>query len=165
MAEPILNEPLGSYDFSKQHSIGSDHEKALDEFFQRRYFVYPATREEQRTGIDRWFADEDECFLSVEYKADSRAHKTGNAFIETISVDTRYVLGWAYTSQAEALCYYLPSTKKGWLICFKALRSCLPRWVETYPTRKVKNFDYCTHGLLVPMQKLVDIAFEEFSLD
>lgn len=153
------------YQFDRQHQLGVTYEARLDNFFKTYCFVYEAAAHEQRQGIDRWFADEDEGFISIEYKADSKAAKTGNAFVETISVDTRNISGWAYTSIADVLCYYVPPLNKVWLIDFLELRRHLPQWVATYPKRKVQNSDYCTHGLLVPLQTLANIAFEEFNID
>lgn len=152
------------YQFSRQFDIGKDFEARLDNFFKQYCFVYAAAAHEQRQGIDRWFADEDQGFISVEYKADSKAAKTGNAFVETVSVDTRNISGWAHTSIADVLCYYVPPTGKIWLIDFLELRRFLPDWIEKYPIRKVQNSDYCTHGVLVPLQKFADIAFEGFEI-
>ena len=76
---------MPTYDFEKQFEIGTQHEQILDEYFQRYFWVEPASRQEQRQGIDRWFQAPDGSWMSVEYKADMTAGRTGNAFIETIS--------------------------------------------------------------------------------
>lgn len=152
-----------SYAFDRQHQIGTQYEQKLDEFFKTLIFVYPATAEEQRKGIDRWFVDEDEDFLSVEYKTDLRASRTGNAFVETVSVDSRNVLGWVYTSRADVLCYFVPGNQTVWLICMVHMREHLPDWLSRFPVRKIPNKDYCTHGLLVPVKELSAIAFQEFT--
>jgi hypothetical protein len=39
-----------SYEFDRQHQIGTQYEQKLDEFFKTLLFVYPATAEEQRKG-------------------------------------------------------------------------------------------------------------------
>lgn len=148
------------FDFQKQLTIGETFEQVLDEHFRLRYFVHPVARDEQRQGIDRWFASLDGGKISVEYKSDSRAHQTGNAFIETVSVDTRDIPGWVYTSKADVLVYYLPVPRTYYMIDFVALREQLPAWEQRYRQVKVKNSDYYTMGLLVPLIELVEIAFE-----
>ncbi|NJM66902.1 MAG: hypothetical protein HC851_15160 [Acaryochloris sp. RU_4_1] len=151
---------MPNYDFVKQFEIGTQHERTLDEFFRQYYWIKQATRQEQRQGIDRWFHAPDGSSIAVEYKADRTAGRTGNAFIETISVDARAIQGWAYASQADALVYYVPPRKTVWLICFVELRRYLAEWLQHYPIRQIPNEDYCTHGLLVPLLLLGNIAFE-----
>ena len=132
----------------------------FDEFFGQTYRIQKATFEEQRQGIDRWFHSPIGELLAVEYKGDARAADTGNAFIETISVDVRAVPGWAYASEADYLALYLPQLRRCYLVLFSQLRERLPDWRMRYPTRKVRNRDYCTHGLLVPLKEIETLAIE-----
>lgn len=135
---------------------GEAAEADLDSFFRARgYHIEPATADEQRRGIDRWFIPgEGQALVSVEYKADSRAHETGNAFIETVSVAERGVRGWAYTSQAAWLFYALPLDGLVYRIRFTDLRARLPRWERRCRRVTVRNSDYTTEGLLVPLLEL-----------
>lgn len=151
---------MSNYDFVKQFAIGAHHEHTLDGFFRQYYRVEPASRQEQRQGIDRWFQASDSSWIAVEYKADRTAGRTGNAFIETISVDVRAVRGWAYASEADVLAYYVPPRHTVWLICFVELRRYLAEWHQRYPIRQIPNEGYCTEGLLVPFVLLGNIAFE-----
>lgn len=146
--------------FAKQLGIGEAFEQVLDVHFTAKYQISKATRAEQKAGIDRWFESLDGGKISVEYKADLRATNTGNAFVEIVSVDTRNVLGWAYTSQADALIYFLPQPKLCYHICFDSLRQELPDWRVKFPSRSVRNFDYNTIGLLVPIGELAALAFD-----
>lgn len=154
-----------TYKFNDQFSKGLLAEWRLDQFFSQKYILSLATREQQRQGIDRWFTAEDGSTIAVEYKADWRASQTKNAFIETISVDSRNVLGWVYTSRADALAYFLPDVCLCWLICFVQLRERLADWIAQYPVRKVSNFGYCTHGILVPLSQVRKIVFEEVHIE
>src|SRR5689334_20898516 len=91
---------------------GHEVEELLDRHFEAKYQIWHATPAGQRQGIDRWFTDRitgDR--FSVDYKADWRAHETRRAFIETISVDSTGKAGWAYTSKADWIYYYLPQRR------------------------------------------------------
>jgi hypothetical protein len=146
--------------FAKQLEIGEAFEKVLDAHFASEYQISKATLIEQRTGIDRWFESEDGGRISVEYKSDSRAADTGNAFVEIVSVSTRNIAGWAYTSHANTLIYYLPQPRICYHIGFDILRQELDGWRVKYPARNVRNSDYFTTGLLVPIGELAVLAFD-----
>jgi hypothetical protein len=150
---------LGTYDFDTQIEIGRKAESFLDDFFYQEYEITEATPEQQRLGVDRFFTKRDtgETF-AVEYKCDYKAGKTGNAFVETVSVDTRALPGWAYTSQSEWLIYLIPSPLTIYAIRFDSLRAELPKWVQNYPKRSIPNKGYRTHGLLVPLSEFEAIA-------
>ncbi len=89
----------------------------------------------------------------MEYKTDHRAQTTGNAFVETISIDRDLKLGWAVTSESDLLLYYIPGLELIYVIRFEALRAQLPRWLRTYPIRSIQNQGYATHGILVPLHE------------
>lgn len=150
-------------EFAKSLEVGERHEAVLDRFFGRCIDIRKASAKGQRFGIDRWFLV-DGIWRPVEYKADSRASQTGNAFIETISVDTRQVPGWVYTSKSYYLAYFLPSDLLCYWILFSVLRQQLHTWLAAYPVRKVTNRGYRTHGLLVPLFELEQISQEVISL-
>jgi hypothetical protein len=150
-----------TYQFAAQLAEGESYETQIDAFFRSNFNVQISAvdRTTQRRGIDRvWYDVKDDRTWTVEYKADSLAGKTGNAFIETISVDTTGKLGWAYTSQASLLVYLVTEPQTVYVISMARLRRCLPRWRAAYPTRQAANDGYNTHGLLVPLHELERIA-------
>lgn len=150
---------MNTYQFQPQLAQGEAGERKLDEHFAQWFTIRLATMEEQRQGIDRIFTRHtDGDTFKVEYKTDSRAAETGNAFVETISVDTAHKLGWAHTSQSDVLLYYVPGTEVVYIITMRRLQKCLTRWAETYPTRRTPNQGYHTHGLLVPLDEFERIA-------
>jgi len=163
---------MKSYHFATQLSRGRRYEEQLDAFFAQRLPVeiQPATDAEQRQGIDRWFMARTSAGDgrprgrdAVEYKADTVAGRTGNAFIETVSVDrgpdSPPKPGWAMTSQARYLVYLVAGQEEAiYLIPFRRLRLCLPRWGREYPTGAAPNEGYTTKGLLVPLHELERIA-------
>lgn len=112
----------------------------------------PASRQDERSGIDGIL----ECRKTkrkwtVEIKTDWRAASTGNVFIETMSVDGKNVLGWAYTSLAQLLVYYVPPLGKIYIASMAAIKARLPEWENQYDTRRIPNKGYDTVGLLIPI--------------
>ena len=143
-----------TYIFGTQKARGDAGELFLDRWFAVQFEVQPATPQEQRQGIDRIFTHRQTGQrLAVEYKTDYKAARTGNAFIETVSVDTAGKAGWAYQSQAAYLVYYIPGDGLIYVISLGVLRRELSRWVRAYPHRAAQNPAYATHGVLVPLDE------------
>lgn len=163
-----------AYSFATQKRSGLAHEATLDAFFERWFVVAkmdhddPSASDARRAarkgmqlmGVDRLFTSRaDGARYTVEYKADTRAGETGNAFIETVSVDARRKAGWAYTSCAQILAYYLPTTGRVYVVNLPALRAKLPDWVRRFsPPRKIPNRGYNTLGLTVPLSELEPLS-------
>jgi hypothetical protein len=144
-----------TYAFQNQLTKGERAEGVLDVFLASDHEITPVSLAEQRRGIDRVFVRRTTGRrFTVQYKADWTAHRTGNAFIETVSVDTNNVPGWALTSQADWLIYYLPRDRHAYAIRMAVIRDKVVEWSATYPTTAVQNMDYHTHGVLVPLQEL-----------
>lgn len=153
-----------TYDFKEQLTAGEKSEKFLDGIFSKDYSVVPVGMDEQRQGIDRIFTRADGTTFAIEYKTDWTASRTGNAFVETVSVDTANKPGWAYSSQARYLIYYVPGDSLIYVIEFGRLRVHLQRWVNQYPQRAIPNKGYRTRGLLVPLAEFEKIAKQVISI-
>lgn len=153
-----------AYNFDEQNLQGAKGEAFLDAFFaERGHTIQPATRGQQRIGIDRVFLWEGK-MARIEYKTDFLAADTGHVFVETISIDTDGKAGWAYTSQADLLVYFIPGLRRIYVIPLETLREHLPAWVEAYPSRSARNEAYSTHGLLVPIAEFARFASQVFDL-
>lgn len=152
------------YDFRTQLQEGQRAEILIDHLLEANFRIERATREQQRQGIDRilthWQTGQ---VWRAEYKADLQAQSTGNAFVETISVDKELKLGWAITSEADLLFYYIPGDGLIYILKFEALRMNLPRWIRRYPFRTIRNRGYATHGILVPLHEFEVLAEEVVS--
>lgn len=147
------------YDFAEKLAEGEAGEAALDKLWDARWQVTKANRDDQRRGIDRWLLDADtNTLLSLEYKTDTTAGRTGNAFVETVSVSTTNKPGWAVSSQAQWLIYYIPQPETVYGIKMARLRQALPAWQKKYPSRDIPNRGYVTTGLLVPLDEFEKIA-------
>jgi hypothetical protein len=152
------------YHFDEQNLRGGKGESFLDSFFaERGHYIQKATRGQQRVGIDRVFL-KDGGALQVEYKTDLLAHRTGKAFVETISSDSSGKQGWAYTSRADVIVYFIPGLSVIFVVPPARLREQLERWQQAYPTRSAPNQDYATHGILVPIEEFERQASQVFHL-
>lgn len=152
------------YAFKEQLAKGEKSENKLDHFFSQWYTIQPVGMDKQRQGIDRIFTNKETGVISkIEYKTDWTAGKTHNAFVETISVDTANKPGWAHSSQADYLFYYVPGDELIYIITFAKLREQMHRW-HGFPTRAIPNNGYKTIGILVPLAEFERIAIEVISL-
>lgn len=152
-----------TYGFSEQLAMGEAWERRLDVFFRERFpvEVRPVSIDEQRKGIDRLFVSKKTGKIdTVEYKADSLAGTTGNAFVETVSVDTTGKAGWAVASQARYLVYLVTEPETIYFIPMRRIRGALPRWKRMYREASAENDGYKTLGLLVPLRELERIAIQ-----
>lgn len=153
------------YDFNGQLGKGQDAEKFLDAHFSDKFTIRDVTMEEQRRGIDRFFErKEDGKTISVEYKADWKAQGTGNAFVETISVDKENKPGWALYSQADYLLYYIPGPEVIYVMKPCDVREKLEGWTKRYRKGKSPNKGYFTIGVLVPLMEFEKCSVQVISL-
>jgi len=145
------------HNFDDSLPEGEKEESKLDCFFAKWYEIKPVGMNKQRDGIDReWKCRKTKREFSVEYKADSKAAETGNVFIETVSVDTTGKPGWAYTSKAQLLVYFIPPDSTAYITPMTTIKTLLPDWIDAYREVSVPNGDgvtvkYNTKGLLVPL--------------
>jgi hypothetical protein len=151
---------MTTYDFEDQKAKGKQGERFLDEQLSKWFRITPSSEAEQRQEIDRWF-ERDGDRWAVEYKTDAIAQRTHNAFVEMVSVDLAGKSGWAYTSKARWLIYYIPGDELIYVIEFERLRQELPRWAATYPFKSALNEGYRTWGLLVPLHEFERIAIRK----
>lgn len=156
---------MSAYQFAAQKTVGLAGEETLDNFFRqwRGLDIRPATDEEQRRGIDRIFTlAADGRTFAVEYKTDHTAGRTGNAFIETVSVDRANKPGWAVASEAFYLIYLIPEPQTIYCLRMADVRKQLPRWRMFYQERTIMNRGYNTVGLIVPLDELERIALHVY---
>jgi hypothetical protein len=79
-------------------------------------------------------------------------------------VDTAGKPGWALTTQADYVVYYVPPLFIV-VLPIMSLRWALPGWMREYPSRRAANDGYQTHGLLVPLDVLREYAVQIFHLN
>lgn len=148
-----------TYDFREKLAEGEAHEATLDAYFSSWYEIAPVTMEEQRRGIDRvFYRKSDGRRYLVQYKSDTTAARTGNAFVETVSVDVSETAGWAYTCEADYLVYFIPPMGLAYVLKPSRIREKLPAWLEEYETRAAPNKGYRTVGVLVPLDEFEELC-------
>ena len=146
---------MSKFTQSQQWVSGQFVADFLDDLFGARgWAITPTSPHEERVLClgDRHYR-RDGAHYTVEYKSGLQTARTGNVFLETISVDSVNKPGWAYTSQADYLAYYIPPDGLVYIIRFEVLRSQLPRWERRYPVRRIANEGYHTQGLLVALRE------------
>jgi hypothetical protein len=117
---------------------------------------------EERQGIDRIMRLRNP-FLKFEYKCDSRADTTRNAFIETslLFMVTKHLPWLGFSTTCDLVVYYLTRSRTAYLISPIKLRKVLPTWVKQFPSRRVStqssSSHYQTEGILVPLFVLNDL--------
>ena len=94
-------------------------------------------------------ADPDGQYL-IDYKCDEAWRRTRNVFIETVSNARTGRRGWALTSEAEWLLYFL-TPDRVLVLTFTAVRRHLPTWQARFRLRAAVNDGYDTLGLCVPV--------------
>lgn len=154
------------YDFGTQLAKGEAAERLLDAHFAEWFAIAPASADEQRRGIDRWFVGKATGQrFAVEMKTDYRASQTHNAFIETVSVDGKKP-GWAFTSQSRWLLYYVPGygAELVYMVRLNELRERLRRWMHQWPEKTVRNDGYTSRGVIVPLREMERVSFRVVSL-
>ena len=155
---------MATHNFAAKLRQGEEIERLLDDFLDATYVIRKATTEEQRQGIDRWLTPIDPDgtgeTISIDYKADWLAVRTGHVFIETISVDRAGKSGWALSSQAQFIFYYLPQRRKLYMLSMAEIQAALPHWALIYQTRLAHNEGYESAGVLVPLSEIARIAEE-----
>lgn len=151
--------------FHEQLSKGELAELTLDGWARERFGNEPvkATMPDQRRGIDRHVAGPDGTAYTLEYKADSQGHRTGKAFIETISVDAKGKPGWLFSSEADFVVYWLAGDGRGWVLDPDTLRERAWDWTRRFPVKVSSNPTYHSYGVLVPHAELDLAATETFT--
>lgn len=145
------------HDYNQSRERGERHERVLDEHYRLMGAeIVRASTEEQKVGVDRWFTWEGKRF-SVDYKADEKARKTGNAFLELGDLG-RYAArqGCVYRTKADWIVYYIVHT--GAIYWFRPtdLTTLVDEeWVAAYGVKAAPNKHYWTIGVAVPL-----VAFE-----
>lgn len=95
---------------------------------------------------------------SVQYKTEPKAAQTGNAFIETISVDTKDKPGCVLTCLAQKYVIYIPPKQEIIVLDTHRLKVHVAKWEDRYGTVLAPNKTYTTHGIAVPLGRIREIA-------
>lgn len=113
----------------------------------------------QQSGVDRVVTRSDGSVITVEYKFDVAAKRTGNLFFETISNDKERIPGWGWTSQADYWIFLIPERE---ILVFKPGRFRALVWElqKSLTERNVPNKGYNTVGYPISLTKVREVAFQ-----
>lgn len=153
------------YDFAESFNRGKRGEDILDTYFANRFDIRAATMDQERIGIDRIFTNRLGRQLTVQYKTDRTAGRTGNMFIETVSVDYPPKAGWVFSCTADWLIYYVPGWATAYVVRPAALKAIVRDWLDTYQCRAIRNQNYHTVGVLVPRHIFASVAERVIDLE
>ena len=151
--------------FQESLGTGSLGETLLDTLYGRWWDIEAVAMDDQRRGLDRMFTRSGES-LAVEYKTDTQGAASGNIFLETVSSDRNGKPGWAYSTQADAVAYYLHEDGGGRGLVFSPseLRKALHGWVRRFRVVTATNPGYHSYGVLVPVKLAATMADGTFDL-
>ena len=154
------------YEFETQLSIGQQYEAELDAYFSNFFTVLDVPLAVQKLGIDRVHVRNrhPKRRTTVEYKTDIKAGDTGFFFIEILSNSKTGAAGWAWTSTAQEIVFYVPKFKRAGVVSTLSLRAKIYEWQEKYRTVQCQNADYYSKGVLVPWQEIGDLAYRRFTV-
>jgi hypothetical protein len=149
------------YDFDTQRNVGQEGESFLDRWLSPKYKVLDVSEDlkYQRSGVDRIVTRSDGSIITVEYKCDMAAKRTGNLFFETVSNDKERIPGWGWSSQADYWIFLIPEQE---IIVFKPgkLRALVWELQKSLKERSVANRMYNTIGYPVPLVQARKVAFQ-----
>lgn len=145
-----------TYYFSDQLDKAEEYERKLDRYFSKWYDIRTVGMDAQRRGIDRIYRNDDRK-LAVEYKTDFLTQRTGNVFIETVSVDRTGKLGWAWTSQADII-VYLVAPNTIYIANPYDIRDHIEFWKQQYGERSVQNKSYKSKGIPLPEKQFAKVC-------
>ncbi len=147
------------YNFNAQHEIGKKGEQILDKWLQTTYKITDVSDNPkyQEVSIDRILTRSDNSAITVEYKFDLAAKRTGNLFFETISVDIKNVPGWGWSSQADYWIFLIPDQE---ILIIKPgrLRALIWKKYREGSEKQIQNHGYNTLGIPIPLSEVRQIA-------
>lgn len=148
------------YDFYTQREIGQSGENILDNWLSP-YKVLNVSQDQryQQLGIDRVATRSDGSVMTIEYKFDITAKRTGNLFFETVSNDQQGTPGWGWSSQADYWIFLVPHQE---ILVFKPgdLRALIWQLQKSLKKKIIPNKGYNTIGYPVPLVRAREVTFQ-----
>lgn len=147
--------------FDEKLEQGQRGEEWVAAWLSRWGEVSPAAdMRDQRNGIDLYLRTAGR-LVSVEVKTDFSARATGNAYVETVSVQREggaiEKRGWLWTCKADRLVYFVPRVSVSVLDPAK-LRDIVQDGRRKFRQVKAQNVGYYGAGLLVPLPTFYKMA-------
>ena len=144
------------YTFKEQHKKGTAAEQLIDEFISDKfhYKITPVSLELQLLGADRiWYTPAGFRYLA-EYKTDT--YTNGNMFIEVIQNQRTNSIGWAYSSVANYLVYYLINMDRLYILDMQEFKRKFEGWIEDTPRKAARSKAGTAYGIPFPLETVVE---------
>lgn len=149
------------YDFEAQKIVGKEGELFLDQWLSPCYKLLNVSNDVkyQKSGIDRVVSRLNGSIITIEYKLDIAAKRTGNIFFETTSNDKKMTPGWGWSSQADYWIFLIPEQE---ILVFKPgkLRGLIWELQKSVKQRSIPNKGYNTIGYPIPLIQAREVAFQ-----
>lgn len=153
------------HDFQEKLEKGRRTELAVIDFLLADGYVVDiieSPREQKYRGDLRVYGGSLDKPFTIEVKDDSAALRTGNVFVEYISVDNQGKPGWALTTNADRVFYVIGNI--AYPFKPRDLRNELPKWLYRLQTRKARNRGYNGWGVLVPVEVFKQVCGDPIDL-
>lgn len=149
------------HNFKQSKQVGDAGEAALDNFFSQKFNIEDVDMTQQKLGWDRVFTHKERgTRASIEYKTDTQSHKTGNIFVEIWSNKEAEKRGWAFTTTAQWLYYYVVGASEVYIVDVAKMKLYLENWQAQFKVKTARNPNYTSEGMLVPIEVFKTIAYE-----
>ncbi|GAI98966.1 hypothetical protein ES703_75949 [subsurface metagenome] len=169
-------EPWGQakvHEFNKDllYSLEPEESKYLDSVYKQIFpeltdIEFIETRGGQRKGIDKRLYFENGAIITFEEK--KRRVDYGDILLEIWSVWEKRILGWLYTSHADYISYFIPSTQKLYILPLLLIRKAWTQnqeqWTDQYRELQAKNKGYTTISRAIPINVLLSAMQREMDI-
>lgn len=157
---------MTTHSFQASKKVGDMGEAQLDKFFSEKFTIEDVDMTQQKLGWDRIFTHKERgTRASVEYKTDTMSHKTNNIFVEIWSNKEAGKRGWAYTTTAQWLYYFVTGLDEVFIVDVAKLKLYLENWQIQFKVKSARNPNYTSEGMLVPIDVFKSVAYEVLSVD
>lgn len=162
---------IHKFDDELLYSLDLEESKYLDSVYKQ---IFPGledirfieTRAEQRKGMDKRLHFENGATITFEEKKRRVAY--GDILLEIWSVWEKRIEGWLYTSHADYISYFIPSSQKLYILPLLLLRKAWARnqeqWTDQYRELRAKNEGYTTISRAIPTNVLLSAIQREMDI-
>lgn len=159
------------FDENLLYSVEPEESEYLDSVYKQIFpelkdIEFIKTRGGQREGIDKRLYFKNGAIITLEEK--KRRVDYGDILLEMWSVRERQILGWLYTSHADYISYFIPSSQKLYILPLLLIRKAWVRnkeqWTNQYRELRAKNQDYTTISRAIPINVLLSAIQQEMEI-
>ena len=151
------------FDFHEKRREGDKGEWLMNTYHTLWFDIVESGNDGRERGYDSIFTRfSDSTPFLVETKVCNRAHETGNLIVETMSKVEFDKLGWAITSEAEILLWYIWFWDEVIYFRMPDIKKRVNQWKERYgELALMKNKQgWTTRAIMVPLTVMRPLAID-----